>query len=352
MRAPALLSIALLAACAGGTNAVKSPSAGPATAITPSPSTYGPPPEARKSMALAYDASRKSVVLFGGRATNGQPLFDTWTWDGSGWTNQHPAASPAIRDGRMTYDAARQRVILFGTPIRMTEQTAPVPPGETWTWDGRSWQKEAPKSSPSARYAPLMAYDTARKRVILFGGGGRPNESFGDTWAWDGTTWLRLGTMISDDGKGSGGGAMAYDEAHQVTVIYDFPGGDPGDREMWFFDGSTWSERPAGTTPLPLQGHGMVYDQALGRVVLFGGEGAAIPPSTRTVTSDIWLWDGATWTKRPSAGQPPPRGFMGLVYMADSRQILVFGGLTSANGQDVNLNDTWTYDGIAWAKRA
>ena len=37
---------------------------------------------------MAYDAAAGTVVLFGGANFH---LFDTWTWNGTTWTEQHPA---------------------------------------------------------------------------------------------------------------------------------------------------------------------------------------------------------------------------------------------------------------------
>jgi hypothetical protein len=38
-------------------------------------------------MGLAYDAARNRVVLFGGTDELGL-LRDTWTWDGTDWTSE------------------------------------------------------------------------------------------------------------------------------------------------------------------------------------------------------------------------------------------------------------------------
>ena len=42
--------------------------------------------------------------------------------------------------------------------------------------------------SPGYRYQPVMVYDRARQRTVLYGGSG--SES--DTWEWDGRRWQRV----------------------------------------------------------------------------------------------------------------------------------------------------------------
>ena len=65
---------------------------------------------------MAYDAASGAVVLFGGVTEPGDDnSADTWTWDGSAWTEQSPATSPPARsEASMAYDAATSTVVLFG----------------------------------------------------------------------------------------------------------------------------------------------------------------------------------------------------------------------------------------------
>jgi hypothetical protein len=77
---------------------------------------------------MAYDAATRNVVLFGGFAHGN--LGDTWTWDGSTWTKQHPAASPPSQGGAsMAYDAATGNIVLFGGENSHVRYFR-----DTWTW--------------------------------------------------------------------------------------------------------------------------------------------------------------------------------------------------------------------------
>src|SRR5215510_781723 len=47
-------------------------------------------------------------------------------------------------------------------------------------------------SSPSARRHSAIAYDAARRRVLLFGGVDNSDVVLDDLWSWNGTAWTRL----------------------------------------------------------------------------------------------------------------------------------------------------------------
>src|SRR5262245_54514259 len=65
--------------------------------------------------AMAYDAARGRVVLFGGSFANGTYSADTWEYDGQAWRLRVTTNRPSGRGGHaMSYDAARGRVVLFG----------------------------------------------------------------------------------------------------------------------------------------------------------------------------------------------------------------------------------------------
>jgi hypothetical protein len=63
-----------------------------------------------------YDAARRRVVLFDGYTGSLNPVFsDTWEWDGSTWVQRTPNTVRSGRAGHaLAYDSARGRVVLFG----------------------------------------------------------------------------------------------------------------------------------------------------------------------------------------------------------------------------------------------
>jgi hypothetical protein len=110
-------------------------------------------------------------------------LSDTWTWNGTTWTEQKPAAHPQGRFGAsIAYSAATGTVMLSGGQNNNGGLL-----GDTWTWDGTTWTNLAPEVHPSPRQAAAMAYDAATGTVVLFGGlteRGQLTRYLRDTWTW------------------------------------------------------------------------------------------------------------------------------------------------------------------------
>ena len=78
------------------------------------------------------------------------------------WTQKSPASPSSRSLHAMAYDAARGQVVLFGGYGGGFRN-------DTWVWDGTTWAQKSPATSPSSRYGHAMAYDAARGQVVLFG---------------------------------------------------------------------------------------------------------------------------------------------------------------------------------------
>ncbi|MBI4872613.1 MAG: ATP-binding protein, partial [Candidatus Riflebacteria bacterium] len=83
---------------------------------------------ARRDHALAYDSTRGACILFSGQWTG--MVNDTWNWNGLSWDRLMPGTSPSTRSGhRMAHDAKRGRTVLFGGTL--SETSGPFF-GDTW----------------------------------------------------------------------------------------------------------------------------------------------------------------------------------------------------------------------------
>ncbi len=291
-------------------------------------------PSPRNSHALSYDAARQRVVLFGGRSEDDDELQDTWEWDGASWSEAATSAGapPARRAHALAYDAAREQVVLFGGLGEGDDELS-----DTWTWDGAAWTDVTPdEGSPAARQGHALAYDAVRERVVLFGGIAEPLNFFGDTWTWDGETWEEV-TPPSGSPEARESHALTYDDLRERVVL--FGGSDEPLNllnDTWEWDGSEWSQiEPAGQSPEARGLHALTYDPTRSRVVLFGG----LPDDLLLRRlDDTWEWDGAAWTEsEPDLAAPAARSGHALAYEGASRRVLLFGGY---DGSD-RFADTW-----------
>jgi hypothetical protein len=291
---------------------------------------------------MVYDQARGKVILFGGCDYRWITRQDTWEWDGSRgvWTDRTAAwwVLPGARRGHgMAYDSARARVVLFGG-LDSWEGAALQ---DTWEWEGTAgrWTARTPGQSPTGRYGHAVAYDNARAKVVLFGGmDGYHGSLLRDTWEWDGTagTWTDR-TPAGARPSARLGHSMVYDASRGRVVMFGCC--DQQWRpDTWEWDGGsgTWTDRtPAGSSPVNASNGAMVYDDSRGKVFLHGGFAGSEPQIT-------WEWDGVTgtWTPVATAGdQPGGRMHHGMAYDTQRRKAVVFGGQMGGW-----LGDTWEWD--------
>ena len=104
------------------------------------------------------------------------------------WTLKVPTDAPTPRTFHaMAYDAARAQVVLFGgLDGQILQDEHPLENrDDTWVWDGTNWTQKSPANSPPPRGYLAMAYDAARAQVVLFGGINSNNfVRYNDTWVW------------------------------------------------------------------------------------------------------------------------------------------------------------------------
>jgi len=227
--------------------------------------------------AMAYDAARKRIVLYGGLLRTGRRTNTTWEWDGVRWTKMTPKVNPGkLMEHAMAYDPVRGKVVLFGgNTINGNVDT-------TWEWDGSNWKRVITLRSPGARQGHRMAYDPVQKSLLMFGGLGRA-----DTWAYDGKNWTpMLGAKHYPSARGRFGLATDWGRSRVVLhggVNKTYLG------ETWEWDGKDWSQAKPTRSPGVRGGQSMAWDANRKAVLLFGGG------KGNGLFGDMWRWDGSNW---------------------------------------------------------
>ena len=274
---------------------------------------------------MTFDAGRGRVVLFGGFAS---PTFfdDIWEWDGTVWSGPlRPSPRPPPRSEHgLAYDEARGRVVLFGGSGQGGARFDDV-----WEWNGSSWSGPlTPALRPSARRGHALTYDAARERIILFGGNdGVFVTEHDDLWAWNGTTWSGPFTP-SPRPTPRNNHALAYDRARERVVLFGGSGGGL-QSDVWEWDGAAWSgPRSPTTRPDGRHLHGLAYDEARERVVLFGGNDGALK-------NDVWDWDGEAWLEVSPSPGPSERSRHAVTYDGTRGRVITFGGFAGARFNDL-----------------
>jgi hypothetical protein len=188
-----------------------------------------PPP--RNGPGLVWDASKNAIVLFGGNIAGSAQLSDTWEWDGTTWTNVTSGTSPPGRAYfPMIYDVQSSSIVLWGG---CSDNGCGANLADTWTWNG-TWSAATGAGPSEAECTNCMTYHAATNEGILYG-----VPPTGSTWAWANGAWANI-TPDASSPAPPGAGAMAYDSARKRTVFF---GGvaATATAETWEWDGTSWS---------------------------------------------------------------------------------------------------------------
>jgi hypothetical protein len=274
------------------------------------------------------------AVLFGGHDIYGLRA-DTWTWDGTHWSEIPWLIWPSPRQGgAFIYDPVRHVSVLFGGATSTGWDNFI---NDTWTFDGTAWSQQSPKTSPSPRAFSAVAFDSTRGIVVLYGGwtnGGALN----DVWIWDGTNWTQ---QASSGPPGLFPLGLLYRQADDSLVLVVQTTAGPV--TTWALTQQTWHEvTSGGTAPCLDRYGGSAADPRRGVLVFFGGYCSR---------ATVW-WYGSAWTAVTWPHDPPNRGNEAgrpaMAYDADHGVVLLFGGV--ANG--TYFNDLWSWDGAIWTTLA
>jgi len=233
-------------------------------------------PPARAASQMAYDVLTQKVVLFGGY--NGtRYLGDTWLWDGrtSRWTRATPANHPTAVTSPMLFTDPNGRVDVYGGFDGRFYQYS------MWQWTGSDWRRLSLVMLPYARSSAAVGVNGITGEVVLFGGLADINPV--NTWTYDGKSWTLQFPRTQPQWVYAG--SAAFDPNLKAVVL--FGGGSGGIDQnttwewirepTWEGDGFTWKQVVTAKSPPPREGAGMAYSPSLGHDIIFGGQNSEVP---------------------------------------------------------------------------
>lgn len=335
----------------------------------------GPAPPRRTMFSIAYAPGRDRVVVFGGFGSNGQPLDDTWEWNGVAWTERTPAVRPPARAGA-AFACSQTRCVLHSGGVQGPMQYTATLYQDTWAWDGTTWT-QITTATPPARARAAMAYDSANDMFVMFGGevvGGGSAE----TWTLTGTSWTqRVSSTFPPAPMPQEPATATFDTMRGRTVVTT-------NRATWSFGGSAgnfgWIDE-ADLVPGVVNGFGLVYQATAydavrnlvvgygtiltGAVAEWNGVWTTTPDRNpvggsrsmaaaydarrgRTVvldTSGTWEWTGSGWRFFEGAG-PTRSDLIAVAFDAACGETVTFGGTRMTN--NTSHDETWSFNGTRW----
>ncbi len=136
--------------------------------------------------------------------------------------------------------------------------------------------------------------------------------------------------------------ALAFDEARGKLVM--FGGSNKGQfmNDTWEWDGDKW-ELKSQEGPSPRNSPAMTYDSKRKTLVLFGGDAGNW--NSKKYFGDTWEWNGVTWRLLSSEG-PPARTNHTLTYDKQRDRVILFGGIVDQK----TMGDMWEWDGAKWTQ--
>lgn len=247
------------------------------------------------------------------------------------------APVPSARvDGVIEYDPVSRQIFLFGGQDTL-------PRNDLWAYSlaRRQWtEMQVSGPVPPARFGHTVVFDSARRRLVVFGG--QASGFFSDVWAFDiaAGSWRQLSADNTGPSRRYGHSAIYETARDRMVISHGFTNAGRFD-DTWAFDFSSNSWRdisPSGTRPLRRCLHHAAYDAERGEMYLYGGCSSGSGPCPQ---GDLWSLDLALnrWSERTPRSGPPAREHYGMAFNAIRGKLVIFGG----SGAGL-LNDTWEFD--------
>ena len=170
--------------------------------------------------AITYDSDLEEMVLVGSDFRLGTPVR-LWTWDGVAWHERKSAGGPVSPVPVVAFDPLTETVLAVSARCSRA-----VCESETWSWNGASWQQLTPAHEPGFAFSSMTMVDDpiSGKLVLLTVEPGTIGPTPTDSWTWDGKDWNRQATIgeqgamaVAASPNGVAGMVLAFED-----IVRDF----------------------------------------------------------------------------------------------------------------------------------
>lgn len=298
---------------------------------------------------MLYDPITERVIVFGGQALYHweMDLQDVWAYDSTSAKWEYLGGLEAGEIYAVTFDQAHEQAIM----LNLKGETW------AYSLASQKWQRKNPPKSPEVRYGHRMVYEAHTGRVVLFGGfgGGDVNEPlFDHTWIYEYETdrWTLMEPELQPSARIYH--CMAYHPIVKRTLVW---GGRPfkeqRDVTMWIYDSysNTWESRQSVSGPNKRFVYAaMVYCPKINRIIMFGGLELS-GQFQGHLSSETWLYDleKNRWERLETTNGPSARTQHAMVYSQALGKVVVFGGEVGGAYAGEFTDELWFFDPLTFS---
>jgi hypothetical protein len=190
------------------------------------------PPAGQASM--AWDTALDEMVLMPASSSGA----DTWTWAGTHWVD-HRQPDPYLPTGVLTlaFDPATNAMVAVGFGNVISPKVGSVT--QTWTWDGTVWTQLVTAHTPTAYVILGLGWDPISAKLLLFAEGDvTPVPLL--RWEWTGADWTESPPV---SGPRLSQGLLASFDTGNLLLVGELSGrsGAATPIRVWSWTGKVWA---------------------------------------------------------------------------------------------------------------
>jgi len=297
-------------------------------------------PSAHAGLCGAWDIVKQRLFVFGGLGAGGVSA-ETWSYSPvSGWNPITVDVPPAPRYGAaMVYGYGKP--LMFGGLVS-SGGNPPVRTDEVWEFidlgGPEVWASVNVGSGPAPRNGASMV--VGQGGVLVFGGEIGDSVLSNEVWRLDPSAgpygWFPLTPAVSPPARA--GHAAIYDTARDRMVVYGGSSVDP--ETVWAFSPSsmTWSTVAVVGSPHATANLSAVYDPIRDRMIVAGGGSSEISVLAFETPTPVW-----SRLEPNDSLSPDPRTSPLLVRDWSQDRLLLLGG-SGTSGPLLSLDFTGGFD--------